>query len=101
MNTEMGSAFPAKKLDKKQLASWEYKMHEYLVGQVYWSYVEGAHKNQPSPELEKDICGKHDYTKVSTPPRVEQYSIQGYIHEQLHLEDQGDVQLPRVDQCQH
>ena len=36
MNTQMGT-------------SWEYKMHQYLVGQGYWSYVEGVHKNQPNP----------------------------------------------------
>ena len=24
-------------------------MHQYLVGQGYWSYVEGAHENQPNP----------------------------------------------------
>ena len=49
MNTKMGSAFPIDKLDKKKFASWEYKMHQYLVSQGYWSYVEGAHENQPNP----------------------------------------------------
>ena len=24
-------------------------MHQYLVGQGYWSYVEGANENQPNP----------------------------------------------------
>ena len=47
-NTQMGSALPTKKLDNTNFASWEYKMHQYLVGQGYWSYIEGAHENQPN-----------------------------------------------------
>ena len=40
MNTQMGSALPSEKLDRNNFASWEYKMHPYLVGQGYWSYIE-------------------------------------------------------------
>ena len=43
----MGSALPSEKLDRNNFASWEYKMHQYLVGQGYWSYIEGAHKDRP------------------------------------------------------
>ena len=39
MNTQMGSALPTEKLDRNNFASWEYKMHQYLV--------EGAHEDQP------------------------------------------------------
>ena len=49
MNTQMGSALPTEKLDRTNFASWEYKMHQYLVGQGYWSYIEGARENQPNP----------------------------------------------------
>ena len=42
-----GSALPTKKLDRNNFASWEYKMHQYLAGQGYWSYIIGAYKNQP------------------------------------------------------
>ena len=45
----MGSALPSEKLDRNNFASWEYKMHQYLVGQGYWSYVKGAQENQPNP----------------------------------------------------
>ena len=45
----MGSALPTEKLDRTNFASWEYKMHQYLVGQGYWSYIEGAHETQPNP----------------------------------------------------
>ena len=34
MNTQMGSALPSEKLDRNNFASWEYKMHQYLVGHV-------------------------------------------------------------------
>ena len=47
MNTQMGSALPSEKLDRNNFASWEYKMHQYLVGQGYWSYIEGAHIDRP------------------------------------------------------
>ena len=47
MNTQTGSALRSEKLDRNNFASWEYKMHKYLVGQGYWSYIEGAHIDQP------------------------------------------------------
>ena len=34
-------------LDRTNFTSWEYKMHQYLVGQGYWSYIQGAHEDQP------------------------------------------------------
>ena len=43
----MGSALPTEKLDRNNFASWEYKMHQYLVEQGYWGYITGAHENQP------------------------------------------------------
>ena len=50
MNTQMGSALPSEKLDRNNFASWEYKMHQYLVGQGYWSYIKGAQEIQPDPK---------------------------------------------------
>ena len=47
MNNQMGSALPTEKLDRTNFTSWEYKMHQYLVGQGYWSYIQGAHEDQP------------------------------------------------------
>ena len=49
MNTQMGSALPSEKLDRNNVASLEYKMHKYLVGQAYWSYIKGAQENRPGP----------------------------------------------------
>ena len=50
MNTQMGSALPIEKLDRTNFTSWEYKMHQYLVGQGYWSYINGAQENRPDPK---------------------------------------------------
>ena len=47
MNTQMGSALLSEKLDRNNFASWEYKMHKYLVRQGYWSYIKGVHEDQP------------------------------------------------------
>ena len=43
----MGSSLPMEKLDKSNYASWSYKMHQYLLGHGYWSYVEGANDAEP------------------------------------------------------
>ena len=45
----MGSSLPTKKLDRSNYASWPYKMHQYLLGHGYLSYVEGA--NDASPDV--------------------------------------------------
>ena len=38
----MASSLPIEKLDRNNYASWSYKMHQYLLGHGYWSYVDGA-----------------------------------------------------------
>jgi hypothetical protein len=42
MDRGVGSFLPIEKLDRTNYASWSYKMHQYLLGQGYWSYVDGA-----------------------------------------------------------
>ena len=37
----MASSLPTEKLDRSNYASWSYKMHQYLLGHGYWSYVDG------------------------------------------------------------
>ena len=44
----MGSSKPTEKLDQSNYTSWSYKIHQYLLGHGYWSYVEGA--NDVAPE---------------------------------------------------
>ena len=48
MNTHMGSVLLVEKVERSNFASWEYKMHQYLVSQGYLSYVEGGQENQPN-----------------------------------------------------
>ena len=38
----MASSLPTEKLDRSNYASWSYKMHQYLLGHGYWSYIDGA-----------------------------------------------------------
>ena len=45
MDRSMASSFPTEKLDRNNYASWSYKMHQYLLGHGYWSYVDGANDN--------------------------------------------------------
>ena len=47
MDRGMPSSLPTKKLDRNNYASWSYKMHQYLLGHSYWSYVEGANDARP------------------------------------------------------
>ena len=42
MDRGIASSLPTEKLDRNKYASWSYKMHQYLLGHSYWSYVEGA-----------------------------------------------------------
>ena len=48
MDRGMASSLPTEKLDRSNYASWSYKMHQYLLGHGYWSYVDGA--NDATPE---------------------------------------------------
>ena len=43
----MGNALPTEKLDTHNYASWEYKLHQYLVGQGCWSYIEVSQETAP------------------------------------------------------
>jgi hypothetical protein len=45
----VGSFLPTEKLDRTNYASWAYKMHQYLLGHGYWSYVDGANDTAPDP----------------------------------------------------
>ena len=47
MDRGMGSSLSTEKLDRSNYTSWSYKMHQYLLGHGYWSYVEGANDAAP------------------------------------------------------
>ena len=64
LNTQMGSAIPSEKLDRNNFASWEYKMHQYLVSQGYWSYIKGAQENRPDPTTPKHSIWEQAASRV-------------------------------------
>jgi hypothetical protein len=49
MDRGVGRFLPTEKLDRTNYASWSYKMHQYLLGHGYWSYVDGAKDTAPNP----------------------------------------------------
>ena len=49
MDRGMASSLPTEKLDRSNYASWSYKMHQYLLGHGYWSFVEGTNEVAPEP----------------------------------------------------
>jgi hypothetical protein len=49
MDRGVGSFLPAEKLDRTNYASWSYKMHQYLLGHGYWSYVDGVNDTALDP----------------------------------------------------
>jgi hypothetical protein len=49
MDRGVGSFLPTEKLDRSNYASWSYKMHHYMLGHRYWSYVDGANDTTPGP----------------------------------------------------
>ena len=48
MDRGMGSLLPKENLDRSNYASWSYKMHQYLLGHEYLSYVEGGNAGTPN-----------------------------------------------------
>ena len=60
----MGSSLPTEKLGQNNYASWEYKMHQYLLGHGYWNDVDGA--NDEAPEvMQRDFVGLGTSSKPS------------------------------------
>ena len=47
MDRGMATSLPVEKLDRTNYASWSYKMHQYLFGHGYWSYVDGVNDSAP------------------------------------------------------
>ena len=45
----VGTMLPIENLDRSNYASWSYRMHQYLLGHGYRSYVDGA--NDATPEM--------------------------------------------------
>ena len=54
MDRGMAKSFLTEKLDKRNYASWSYKMHQYLLVHRYWSYMEGVNEGALEP-TQKDF----------------------------------------------
>ena len=50
----MTSSLPTEKLDRSNYALWSNKMHQYLLGHGYCSYVDGANDATPK-STQKDF----------------------------------------------
>ena len=83
----MGSSLPTEKLDRSNYASWSYKMHQYLLGHGYWSYVEGANDAAP------DSTHK-DYPAWEQAASRVLYSLASYVHYQM-LGYIGGAKMPK------
>ena len=65
MDRGMASSLPTEKLDRSNYASWSYKMHQYLLGHGYWSFVEGTNEVAPEP-AHKDLLGNKEQAACFT-----------------------------------
>ena len=58
------SSLPTEKPDKRNYASWSYKMPQYLLGHGYWSYVDGANDATPESTHRGFPAWEHATSKV-------------------------------------
>ena len=72
----MASSLPTKKLDRSNYASWSYKMHQYLLGHGYWSFVEGT--NEVAPET-----GHKDFPVWEQGTSRVLYCLASCVHNQM------------------
>jgi hypothetical protein len=84
MDRGVGSFLLAKKLDRTNYASWSYKMHQYLLGHGYWSFVDGANDTAPDPTDTGYAAWEKSASRVI-------YYFASYVGEQLlcYIRDAG------------
>ena len=83
----MGSSLPTEKLDRRNYASWSYKMHQYLLGHWHWSYVEGANDAAPDFTHRDFLAWEQSASRVL-------YCIASSVDDQL-LSYIRDVKTPK------
>ena len=76
MDRSMVSSLPTEKFDRSNYASWLYKMHQYLLGHGYWSYVEGANVAAPDSAHKGFPAWEEGSSRVL-------YCIASYVHDQM------------------
>ena len=87
MDRNIASSLPTKKLDRSNYASWLYKMHQYLLGHGYWSYVEGANVAAPDSTHKDFPMWEQATSRVL-------YCLVSYVHDQM-LGYIRDVKTPK------
>ena len=72
----MASFLPTEKLDRSNYASWSYKMHQYLLDNGYWSYMEGANVETPNSAHKNFPVWEQGASRVL-------YCLASYVHDQM------------------
>ena len=83
----MASSLPMEKLDRNNYASWSYKMHQYLLGHGYRSYVDGANDTAPESTHRDIPAWEQSESKIL-------YCFASCVSEQL-LSFIQDVKMPK------
>ena len=60
----MGGALPTEKLDRSNYVSWEYNMHQYLLGHDYRSYIHGENEVAQEPTHKDFLVWEHIVNRV-------------------------------------
>ena len=84
----MASSLSTEKLDRSNYASWSYKMHQYLLGHGYWSYVDGVNDAAPESTHRDFLAWQQSVSKVL-------YCFTSYVSVQL-LSYIRDVRCQRM-----
>jgi hypothetical protein len=87
MDRGIGSSLLTKKLDRSNYTSWSYKMHQYLLGHDYWSYVEGANDTIPESTHKNFSAWEQAASRVL-------YCLASYVNDQL-LSHIGDAKTSK------
>jgi hypothetical protein len=84
MDRGVGSFLLTEKLDRTNYASWSYKMHQYLLGLGFWSYVDDANDTVPDPTDAGFVAWEKSASRVM-------YYFASYVGEQLlcYIRDAG------------
>mgnify|MGYP002775570664 CR=1 FL=1 len=88
MDRGMASSLPTEKLDRSNYASWSYKMHQYLLGHGYWSFVEGTNEVAPEPAHKDFPVWEQGASRVL-------YCLASCVHDQM-LGYIKDAKTPKV-----
>jgi hypothetical protein len=76
MNKQMGNSLSTEKLERGNYVAWEYKMHQYLLGQGYWNYVEGVNEAAREPTHKDFSAWQQAASRVL-------YCLASCVHDQM------------------